>query len=243
MCFRPCAHLTPGCYRRNGTGVAVPSGCSAATARRDGSPDVHSGRANLRLGRTCQSVRLPVVGFGPTGPIDFNGLTIDFALDGNQGVEELVGDVGKDGGATRGDTILDDEDQELGKELVDLLGGLQVIELAEEVGGKVDVNGLSGLELQRSMAKTKTGTDGAKAALPSGEGEVMAFRIGFDQRRRRVGAEYLGIHVLSFLGWVAERRRMDLLQGYTPVTIERVWKLLIPGGLRERRDEKERVSQ
>ena len=183
MCFRPCAHLTPGCYRRNGTGVAVPSGCSAATARRDGSPDVHSGGANLRLGRTCQSVRLPVVGFGPTGPIDFNGLAIDFALDGNQRVEELVGDVGKDGGATRGDTILDDEDQELGKELVDLLGGLQVIELAEEVGGKVDVNGLSGLELQRSMAKTKTGTDGAKAALPSGDGDVMALRIvGLDER-------------------------------------------------------------
>jgi len=124
-----------------------------------------------------------VVGFGPTGPIDFNGLTIDFALDGNQRVEELVGDVGKDGGATRGDTILDDEDQELGKELVDLLGGLQVIELAEEVGGKVDVNGLSGLELQRSMAKTKTGTDGAKAALPSGDGDVMALRIvGLDER-------------------------------------------------------------
>jgi hypothetical protein len=54
------------------------------------------GGANRRLGRACQSVWLSVVGFGPTGPIDFNGLTIDFALDGNERVEELVGDVGKD---------------------------------------------------------------------------------------------------------------------------------------------------
>ena len=235
MCFRPCAHLTPGCDPRNGTRVVVPS---------DGARHLRSGGGDIRLGTMRLSVWLRVVAFGPTGPIDFNGLTIDFALDGNQRVEELVGDVGKDGGATRGDTILDDEDQELGKELVDLLGGLQVIELAEEVGGKVDVNGLSGLELQRSMAKTKTGTDGAKAALPSGDGDVMALRIvGLDERCGRIGAGFLLIHGLSFLGWVAERRRMDLLQGYTPVTIERVWKLLIPGGLRERRDEKEWVSQ
>jgi len=83
-----------------------------------------------------------------------------FRVDGNKRVEELVGDVSKDGGATRGDTILDDEDQELGKELVDLLGGLQVVELTEEVGGKVDINRLCGLELQRSMAKTKSRADG-----------------------------------------------------------------------------------
>ena len=37
---------------------------------------------------------------------------------------------------------MDDENQELSKELIDLLGGLQVVELAEEVGGKVDINRL-----------------------------------------------------------------------------------------------------
>jgi len=115
-------------------------------------------------------------------------------------VKELVGEVGEDGGATRGDTILDDENQEFGEELVDLLGRLQVVELAEEVGGKVDISGLCGLELQCGMTKTKSGADGAKAALASGEGDVMAFGIGFDQRRGRVGAGYLRIHVLSFLG-------------------------------------------
>ena len=94
------------------------------------------------------------------------------------------------------------------------------------------------------MAKTKAGADGAKAALPSGDGDVMALRIvGCDERRSGIGTGFLLIHGLSFLGWVAERRRMDLLQGYTPVTIERVWKLLIPGELRERRREKECVSR
>jgi len=84
-----------------------------------------------------------VIGFGPTGPIYFNGLTIDFALGGNQGVEELVGNVSENGGATSGNAILHDKYQEFGKELVDLLGGLQVVELTEEVGGKVDLDGLS----------------------------------------------------------------------------------------------------
>ena len=67
------------------------------------------------------------------------------------------------------------------------------------------------------MAKTKAGADGAKAALPSGDGDVMALRIvGCDERRSGIGTGFLLIHGLSFLGWVAERRRMDLLQGYTP---------------------------
>jgi len=95
---------------------------------------------------------------------------------------------------------LDDENQELSKELIDLLGGLQVVELAEEVGGKVDINRLGGLELQRGMAKTKSRADGTEAALTSGEGDVMAFRIGFYQRGSRVGAGCLRIHGLSFFG-------------------------------------------
>src|SRR5712671_6147060 len=156
------------------------------TKRRRQTPAIR--RGDIRLGTVRQSVWLRVVAFGPPGPIPFDGLAIYFALDGNHRVEEFVGDVGKHRGATRGDTILNDEDEELGKELVDLLGGLQVVELAEEVGGKVDINGLSGLELQRGMAKTKPGADGAKAALTTGEGDVMAFRIGFDQRRGRIGA-------------------------------------------------------
>jgi hypothetical protein len=113
-------------------------------------------------------------------------------------VEELVSNVSENGGATSGNAILHDKYQEFGKELVDLLGGLQIVELAEEIGGKVDINRLSGLELQRGMAKTKPGADGAKTALASGEGDVMALRIGFYQRRSRVGAGCLRIHGWSF---------------------------------------------
>ena len=176
---------------------------------------LESGGANARLGTVCQSVWLRVVAFGPTGPIYLNRLTIDFALDGNQGVEELVSDVGEDGGATRGDAILDDEDKKFGKELVDLLGGLKIVESAEEIGGKVDINGLCGLELQCGMAKTKARADGTKATLPSRNGDVMAFRIGLGERRSWGGAGFLRIHGLSFWGrWLKEET--DLLQGYTP---------------------------
>jgi len=50
-----------------------------------------------------------VLSLGPAGPIELNRLAIDFALDGNEGVEELVGDVREHGRATGGDAILDDE--------------------------------------------------------------------------------------------------------------------------------------
>jgi hypothetical protein len=45
--------------------------------------------------------------------------------------------------------------KEVGKESVDLLGGLQVVELAEEVSGKVDINELWGLEVQTRQAENK----------------------------------------------------------------------------------------
>jgi hypothetical protein len=126
--------------------------------------------------------RLWVVALGPTSPIQLNWFTIQFALDSNEGVQKLVGDVGKDRGATRRDAILDDEDKELGKELFDLFGGLQVVELAEEVGRKVYINGLGGLELQCSMAKTKPIADGTKAALTSRNSKMAAFRVSLGER-------------------------------------------------------------
>jgi hypothetical protein len=126
--------------------------------------------------------RLWVVALGPTSPIQLNWFTIQFALDSNEGVQKLVGDVGKDRGATRRDAILDDEDKELGKELFDLFGGLQVVELAEEVGRKVDINGLCGLELQCSMAKTKPIADSTQAALTSRNGKMAAFRVSLGER-------------------------------------------------------------
>ena len=43
-------------------------------------------------------------------PIPLYGLSGDLALDGYERVEELVGDVGEDGGTARGDAVLHDED-------------------------------------------------------------------------------------------------------------------------------------
>ena len=48
------------------------------------------------------------------------------------GVEELVGDVGKDGGAARGYAAFGDKDQEAVEELVDVRGGIELREFGEE---------------------------------------------------------------------------------------------------------------
>jgi hypothetical protein len=64
-------------------------------------------------------------------------LDLPFAVEGALGVEELIGNVGHDGGAARGDAALGDEDQEAGKELVDGEGGIKFGEFGEKVGGEV----------------------------------------------------------------------------------------------------------
>ncbi len=63
---------------------------------------------------------------------------IGFAGDGAVGVEELVGDVGEDGGAAGGDGALGDELEEPGEKLVDVDGGVELGKFGEEVGGEVE---------------------------------------------------------------------------------------------------------
>src|ERR1700686_4609864 len=65
----------------------------------------------------------------------FLGLEEVFPVDGAVGMEELIGDVGQDGGTGRGDAALGDEDEEQGEELVDVEGGIDLGEFREEVGG------------------------------------------------------------------------------------------------------------
>ena len=163
-------------------------------------------------------------------PIPLDGLAIDLAPDGRERVKELVGDVRQDGGAARGDAVLHDQDQELGKELVDLVGGLEIVELEQEVGGEVDVNGLGRLDLQCGMAKAEAGAQSAQAAAAAASGEMGALFVATAGTSDGVGAGCLRIHGLSFLG--AEG-------GTTPVAIERVRKALIPKQLQARRCGKE----
>ncbi|SRR6266699_5933958 len=62
---------------------------------------------------------------------------VGFEDDGAVGVEELVGDVGEDGGAARGDAAFDDEGEEAGEELADVGSGGEFGEFGEKVGGEI----------------------------------------------------------------------------------------------------------
>jgi hypothetical protein len=79
--------------------------------------------------------------------------------------EELGGDVGENAGTLGGDAIADEEKQEPGEELVDLIGGVEFGELIEKFDGKIHGVGRGGLRL--GVAETKSGVrvrDGKLAA-------------------------------------------------------------------------------
>ncbi len=78
---------------------------------------------------------------GDIADLDYWDLLLElkkvFAVNGAVGVEELVGDVGQDGGAARGDPAFGDEGEEAGEEFVDVDAGIEVGEFGQEVGGEV----------------------------------------------------------------------------------------------------------
>jgi hypothetical protein len=92
-----------------------------------------------------------------------------FAVEGRYGAEELVGDVGKDGGTARRDAILRDEKEQAGEEIVDVGGG---VELAES-GGK-SVREIGG----RDAILRELGVAGAEARVGLRDGEAAAGAIG-----------------------------------------------------------------
>ena len=66
---------------------------------------------------------------------DGGGLGVHLFGDGGEGTEELVGDVGEDGGAAGGDFVLREEEEQAREEVVDLCGGGEVVEVDREGGG------------------------------------------------------------------------------------------------------------
>ena len=66
---------------------------------------------------------------------DLSGLGVRLFGDGGEGAEELVGDVGEDGGTAGGDFVLREEEEQAGEEVVDLGGGGEVVEVDGEGGG------------------------------------------------------------------------------------------------------------
>ncbi|SRR6266849_926934 len=64
-----------------------------------------------------------------------SGLGVFLFGDCWEGAEELVGDIGEDGGAARGDFVLREEEEQARQEIVDLGGGGEVVEVGGEGGG------------------------------------------------------------------------------------------------------------
>ena len=69
---------------------------------------------------------------------DLGGLGILLFGEGGEGAEELVGDVGEDGGSASGDFVLGEKEEEAREEIVDLSGGGEVVEVDGEGGGDFD---------------------------------------------------------------------------------------------------------
>ena len=98
-------------------------------------------------------------------------------------MQELVGDVGKDRGATGRDAAFGHQDEETGKEFAEVFGGGEVSVAGEEVLG--EVGGVAGGKregkgLQMEVIRTKTGLGfqaWATAALAIGEA-MQAARAG-----------------------------------------------------------------
>jgi hypothetical protein len=88
-------------------------------------------------------------------------------LDGGEGAEKQAGGVGNDGGAARGDAILGEQDEQLGEDLVDVGGGGELGELADQVRGEVgDFKALK-VKLGMAEAEAGVGVDNAEAAAAS----------------------------------------------------------------------------
>jgi hypothetical protein len=98
----------------------------------------------------------------------FIGGRFEFALDRGHSAEDLGADVSKHGGTLGGDTVFRKDLEKSGEEEVDLLGGLEVVEFSEEVGGKIA--GVGFLSVEAGMAE-------AEAAICVESRETAAFTL------------------------------------------------------------------
>jgi len=136
------------------------------------------------------------------------GLEVIVAGDGAMGVEELVGDVGHDGGAAGGDAAFGDEDEEAGEKLVDVDAGVELGELREEFGGEVFgvILRRLGRSEQSGMAETKmgAGVQNSETTAAAIGGEVTAagrvVRFGLGRVRGAALGNAWGISVAGFIG-------------------------------------------
>ena len=128
-------------------------------------------------------------------PDDFLWLAVRFFLDGAVRVQELVGDVGEDGGPAGGDAALGNQDEQPGEKLADICARGELGEFREQVGGEV-------FGVVRRGRERKTGGD-----LPVVVPEAEA-RLG--RQAGQAAASAIGITI------VAARRIVEELARATP---------------------------
>jgi hypothetical protein len=173
-----------GGKQREGTMYRAPTGARAEAVM---GVVWHGMVGSVTLG--TREVKDPLLGL-VLGGLGFEG-------DGAVGVEELVGDVTKDGGAARGDAAFGNKDQEPCEELVDVNGGLELGELGEKFGGEVfrvvldgHGNGSGGVWLPMTDAKARVNLRaGEAAALAVGIKIRTAGRSAFRRNSDRIGGE------------------------------------------------------
>src|SRR5712691_3099285 len=129
-------------------------------------------------------------------------LGIELAFDGGEGTEELIGDVGKYGGAAGGDFVVGEEEEQAREEVVDLGGGGEVVEVGGEGGS--DFGGVGQVLGQASVGRTKMGARvGGREAAAAAIGVEMDTTSGVVEEagfRGRVG------HCdFPFWGWILEK--------------------------------------
>jgi len=113
---------------------------------------------------------------------DFGSLFRLHALDGGESAEELIGDIGENGGTASGNAVLSLENDELGEEVVDAIETVELFGIFNEFGSEV-----SGLHIfgKSGVTSAKAGISvGDEFAAASAIREAMLAAIGIIDRKR-----------------------------------------------------------
>jgi hypothetical protein len=97
---------------------------------------------------------------------------MEFAVDCGKSAEELIGDIGEDGGTARRDFVFGEEKEKAGEEIVDGDGGAEFLEVGSEGGSGVGRFPLVLDEASVIGAVRGVGVEGEKAATHA-VGEMM----------------------------------------------------------------------
>jgi hypothetical protein len=100
-------------------------------------------------------------------------------------VEELVGDVGENGSAARGDASLSDEGEEAGQKLPEIDTALRRGELRQQFGGEVErivwgwlAGGARDAQRMMTEAKTRVRVQSGETTLATTDREMGASAVG-----------------------------------------------------------------